>query len=288
MVENQNQNNIVLTGLPRSGTTLTCHLLNGQPNVVALHEPMDVNKLGRLKSAADRVRMVSKFFDDQRRSLLTKSVATSKVINGKVPDNPIGAEKTRDGYRRSAVTGRKMQLDKPLTSDFLLAIKHPSAFTAMLVELTGEFSCYAVIRNPLSVLSSWNSVEFPVATGHAPAAEQIDRGLARMLAGIRDVHQRQIALLSWFFGQYREHIGADRVLRYEEIVASNGRAVEKISGSRGVVSGGMKLESKNNNKLYNRDTVMHLADLMLESDGAFWDFYTREDVASVAENYSKS
>ena len=33
-------NNIVLTGIPRSGTTLTCHLLNKVPNVVALFEPM--------------------------------------------------------------------------------------------------------------------------------------------------------------------------------------------------------------------------------------------------------
>ena len=33
-----NRANIVLTGLPRSGTTLACRLLNLLPDTVALHE----------------------------------------------------------------------------------------------------------------------------------------------------------------------------------------------------------------------------------------------------------
>jgi hypothetical protein len=32
--------NVVLTGLPRSGTTLVCRLLNKLPDTVALHEPL--------------------------------------------------------------------------------------------------------------------------------------------------------------------------------------------------------------------------------------------------------
>lgn len=285
MVRTKNQHNLVLTGLPRSGTTLTCHLLNVLPNFVALHEPMDVTRLGKLKSENDRIAAVEKFFHDQRRSLLTRSVAISKVINGKVPDNHIGKEKTHDGYRRSAVTGRKMHLDKPLTSDFVLAIKHPSAFTAMLGELTKEFSCFAVIRNPLSVLSSWNSVEFPVTNGHAPAAELIDIDLSRTLASIPDVRGRQIALLSWFYEQYRKHLSDERILRYEEIIATNGRSLGRICAAAGTMVYSSRLESKNNNKLYDAATVVDLCEMLLESHGAFWDFYSREDVVSVAEKF---
>ena len=40
------QNGITLiTGVPRSGTTLCCNLLNQCDNVVALHEPIDPQKL---------------------------------------------------------------------------------------------------------------------------------------------------------------------------------------------------------------------------------------------------
>jgi len=35
-----NPHNIILKEIPRSGTTLVCHLINKLPNFVALHEPM--------------------------------------------------------------------------------------------------------------------------------------------------------------------------------------------------------------------------------------------------------
>ena len=38
------ERNIVITGPGRSGTTLTCHLLNKLPNTVALSEPINPGK----------------------------------------------------------------------------------------------------------------------------------------------------------------------------------------------------------------------------------------------------
>ena len=35
------ENDVVITGLPRGGTTLACELLNAVENTVALDEPMD-------------------------------------------------------------------------------------------------------------------------------------------------------------------------------------------------------------------------------------------------------
>ena len=34
--------NVLVTGTPRSGTTLICSLVNKLPDTVALHEPMNV------------------------------------------------------------------------------------------------------------------------------------------------------------------------------------------------------------------------------------------------------
>lgn len=45
-----NRANVVLTGLPRSGTTLACRLLNLLPDTVALHEPIAP---GRFAGLAD-------------------------------------------------------------------------------------------------------------------------------------------------------------------------------------------------------------------------------------------
>lgn len=38
--ENSAKQDIILTGLPRGSTTLTCHLLNQVTDVVALHQPL--------------------------------------------------------------------------------------------------------------------------------------------------------------------------------------------------------------------------------------------------------
>jgi hypothetical protein len=59
------ENDVVLTGLPRSGTTLTCHLLNKLPDTVALHEPMQGVDYGDTVDAREMSRGVKRFFDEQ-------------------------------------------------------------------------------------------------------------------------------------------------------------------------------------------------------------------------------
>ena len=61
--------------------------------------------------------------------------------------------------------------DKELTEDFLLVVKHPAAFSAMLPTLSQHYPCFAAVRNPISVLGSWNSVAYPIHRGHIPAAD---------------------------------------------------------------------------------------------------------------------
>ena len=44
----RNLRNVVLTGLPRSGTTLACHLLNKLPDTVAVLEPFEAGRFAGL------------------------------------------------------------------------------------------------------------------------------------------------------------------------------------------------------------------------------------------------
>ena len=44
------ETDIVLTGVPRSGTTLICYLLNKVPDAIALHEPMAVAEFPKLRT----------------------------------------------------------------------------------------------------------------------------------------------------------------------------------------------------------------------------------------------
>jgi hypothetical protein len=85
-------------------------------------------------------------------------------------------------------------------------------FTALLEGLTHCFPTYALVRNPLSVLASWNSVALPVRQGRLPMAERLDPSLRRMLRRRSDRFERQICLLGWFFGTRRYAVGASVLL----------------------------------------------------------------------------
>lgn len=83
-------NDIILTGIPRSGTTLTCHLLNKVSNTVALHEPLlwdDVRDPTDHRAICDGI---EQFFHQTRKSCLASGTAITKHTDGLVPDNPMG------------------------------------------------------------------------------------------------------------------------------------------------------------------------------------------------------
>jgi len=275
------EHDIVLTGLPRSGTTLACHLLNKVPDTVALHEP--IRGLFRRLSDHDEIRVeVERFFAMSRESIVNHGVAISKHRGGEVPDNPVGDQHSEAGLRQRAVANGEMAIDKELGPSFLLAVKHPVAFTALLGTLVGHFPCYAMIRNPLSVLASWNSVDMPVQRGHAPVAEHLDARLKETLAGIKDRLDRQVALLSWFCDRYATVLPPSAVVRYEDIVASGGRALRTITPRAEALR--EPLESRNANPAYDRRVMRRIGERLLRSDGAFWHFYTRDSVERLLQN----
>jgi hypothetical protein len=280
-----NPKNIILTGLPRSGTTLSCHLLNQLPNVVALHEPMDIKKLGQGRDGATLIAAVQEFFHKNRASILSTGAALSKHAGGVVPDNPFSNERLATGKRRSLVSHGTIQIDKPLTDNFLLVIKHPIAFTAALEQLQEHFPSHAIVRNPLATLASWNSVAVPVADGHAPAAEQLDLRLREELARLTDKTDRQLHLLSWCFEKYGRLLPRSSVIRYEEIIGTGGGALYPITPQ--AIKLNQPLASKNLNSLYDREGMLRLGEKLLASDGAYWDFYSRESVIALMDTASR-
>jgi len=274
----KNQNDIIITGIPRSGTTLTCHLLNKLPGFVALHEPMHPSKLFGL--TFDVIfKEIKSFFDAQRASLLKNGTALSKSASGAVPDNSVGNVDEQTGKRERVINGSTIVVTKPLGKNFQLAIKHPSMFTALIELVNMHFQCFAIIRNPLSVLLSWNSVTFPVSSGHARAAEGFDSRLADSLTNQANQYIRQLILLDWFFSKYRSTLTHQQVLKYEDIILSGGKALAVITERAKLLN--ERLISKNSSKLYKRDKIEYFADLLINYKGAYFEFYEKKDIINL-------
>lgn len=269
--------NIALTGLPHSGKSLTCHLLNKLPDVVALDEPMVARKLARWKFHVLICKRVERFFTKSRESLRTRRAAISRHVSGEVMPKP-------DEVMGQGGSKGEIRFDKVLSHNFLLVISHGPGFTALLETLSQRVPTVAVIRNPLAVLASWNSVPiqpFVVSSGHAPAAERLDKGLRQTLARLSDRTERQIHLLSWFFEGYRRVLPEASILRYEDIVSSEGRALRVITPQASCFD--VALENRNKDRGYDREFLYTLGRRLLETDGPYWTFYTRGSVEQLLQ-----
>lgn len=272
----RHDHDIVLAGLPRSGSTLTCHLINKLPDAVALNEPMGSRRFKDLPDNNAIFDAISQFLVSMRGSLEESGTAMSKHIDGVVPDNPVARMKASDGLRKGEAVLGEVTFNKDLPKNFTLVVKHPSAFAALMPELAERFSTFATIRNPVAVLSSWNSVSMPLRDGHAPKGEKMDPELQASLSAIPDRLDRQVHLLCWFFERFSA-LPAERIIRYEDIIDSSGSCLSVLAQSAADLE--EPLENRNRSDEYDADLTLILAERLLSERGAaFWDFYSRSSI----------
>ena len=276
MHNSRHDNDIVLAGLPRSGSTLTCHLINKLPDAIALNEPMSSRRFKDLLDNGAMCDTISQFLVFMRGSLEESGTAMSKHIDGVVPDNPVVHKISSDGLRKGEAVLGEVKFSKDLPANFTLVVKHPSAFAALMPELAERFSTFATIRNPVAVLSSWNSVSMPLRDGHAPKGEKMDPELQASLSAIPDRLDRQVHLLCWFFERFSA-LPAERIIRYEDIIDSSGSCLSVLAQSAADLE--EPLESRNRSGEYDADLTLILAERLLSERGAaFWDFYSRSSI----------
>ena len=82
------------------------------------------------------------------------------------------------------------------------------------------------------------------------------------------------------FERYAQTLPPENIIRYEDICDSKGRALSVIVPAAAGLD--EPLENKNTNPLYKkRDKVLRYGERLLQSEGAYWNFYTRESVEEI-------
>lgn len=273
-----NPSDIVLTGIPRGGTTLACRLLGEAADTLALFEPMPVAELPTATDAA--AAEVARYFDLVRQRALSEGRVPSKHRGGHVPDNPYGERVGGDDARPWLVEQGDIAVAKPLSAGFRLVIKHNAAFTALLPALSRQHTVVGIVRNPLAVLASWRSVDLPVTHGRLPAGERLDPALAAALAAQPDCLRRQILILDWFFGRLLRWVAPERLLRYEDVVTTGGACLRQAIGLP--AGEATALRSRNANAQYDRASVDELVRGLRRYAGASLDGYGTAAVDELA------
>jgi len=263
--------NVLITGTPRSGTTLLCSLLNKLPDVVALHEPMNVWELPDCADANAAADVIQRFCDSTRASLHEHGYALSKHVAGKIPDNVAANQVNQRGIRLRQTEHGKVHVNKPLSKDFDLGIKHPVAFTALL--------------ETLSTLASWNSLAWlNVKNGHAPIGEKLDPEFRRSLADQPDTIERQFMIMEWFYRRFRSFLPDKALIKYEDLITSRGRELARFFPQASALD--ENLASKNVNKFYDRPLMLDLGERLLNRSGIIWDYYAKADVEALMAEIS--
>lgn len=281
----RNLRNVVLTGLPRSGTTLACHLLNRLPDTVAVLEPFEAGRFAGLLPDREAVAdAMERWYGKARRRALRKGEVTTSHVGGEIPDNPFGVRGEGEEPRRWIASKGRVRVGKELGEDFFLVVKDPPMFTALLPILAQRFPAFAMVRNPLAVLASWNSVDIPARQGRVPKAEIYHQDLVHRMSSIDDRLERQLSLLDWWYERFEQFLPKDHTIRYEDLVATGGRALAVVVPAAGGLD--ELLSERNANEIYDREEVARVGKRLLASEGAYWHFYSRESVEDLLARFA--
>lgn len=272
----------LLSGIPRSGSSLACRLAGQLPDFVALSEPMARSEFAGLATPSEALATIEGFVQRTCGRIATRRRASTIHVEGRLTDDVVVADAV-DGLRRRQAAQAEIDIDKPLSDGFSLLIKHNALFAALLPQLTASFRCIGLVRNPLAVLASWQTVDLPVNRGRIPAGEQFDPDLRAALDCDADTLARQVTIINWFFAQY-DGLAAERILRYEELVAGGGQALFGVLGRE---AKRVPLTSRNGHALYRDADIEWLLAALLDSGGAWTRFYDRTDCETLAERLAQ-
>ena len=197
---------IILTGIPRAGTTLAAAIIDGLVDSVCLNEPSWHNPRAAL-DAQDFVKFVGDDFTKLRQVLsrgdavLDRRAADCAALtnyyecgmNGDMQENFTIAPFARLG----------------LSADFTLAIKHNAAYLGVLPELIAQkrFTIIAIIRHPLPVIRSWRRLQLPISRGDLPSGKPFWPELRGLVDAPMDLLEKQVKLYELMLA---------RILKYEQ------------------------------------------------------------------------
>ena len=212
---------LIITGVPRSGTTLAAAIIDQTPNCLCLSEPDNhVDLMNGAASPEDFVSRLCREFETVRRTILSGGSVLDRRRADGAPVTDYFSDPLSDGRRELAVTTRGIHRSR-LSPDFVLGVKHNALYTAVLPEIvqSGRFRVIAIIRDPVSVLMSWQMLDLPISRGRLPAGERFWPELAALGRADLDLTDKQIRicdLLLYRYGQLADRIA---VIPYEVFTA---------------------------------------------------------------------
>lgn len=218
----------ILTGLPRSGTSLLCNLLHQSPNTIVVNEPREV-----FAALSDNLSCteLSLFY-----RVLRAKISSAIAIENKLDENGLVVEDTttRDAYSQ--------YIPKITKNSFALGTKNPLAYITrlrILCDALPHVPKVVMIRHPLDVLNSWER-SFPhlrdIDLSVIPFASQSDtlldgfqREQLSIIADERNLSVRRALFFNYLSALIERDEDKVTVIRYEDLVTRPQQTIAEIT-----------------------------------------------------------
>lgn len=208
-------NNILITGIPRSGTSLITKLISLDENNICFSEPTFIKEIKAISKNKKEIlyNLSQKIFE------IRNSIRSGKPLEFRVGKD----DQISDNY----FTSNCDHLIREKTSKFKdlilpkknnqnkIFIKNNLLFTSCIAELSKQYEMIAVIRNPISIIQSWQSLDLPISKGVVTSGIKYSSSLNKIL-GNEGLLMKQIKIIDWFHSRYLENNVT--LIKYEDLI----------------------------------------------------------------------
>ena len=265
---------LIMTGIPRSGTTLTAALVDRLEDTLCLNEPPRYYPwVEGAEDKADFLRMFTADLQNMYKVLESGGkVSDRREKDGTMPENYFdeNGQRRQFGFRSVGRPDRKR--------DLLLCVKHNEVFTAVLPELAEreDVQIIAIVRNPIPTMLSWQAREIPLKYGHLtvgyrfwPEAKAIEEAGGLII----DIQAKMFELYCARYWSMRDRI---TVIRYEDLMANPG-VLEEATGRK--IQGEVNIRSQNKklSDRYGDARVSKMKELIQKHFSAVYNYYPSLD-----------
>lgn len=217
---------LIVTGIPRSGTSYLCKLIHQIPDCVIINEPAEIFTPLKEQPIPWGVSMLHR---ELRRDILDGKPVTNKLHHG---------EFIEDTALVNTVEPYQPNVDR---ADFLVGTKNTLAYTARLPQLLSalpEAGFVACVRHPLDTIASWKATFRHLADadmesqvlGHSadPMLSEAQRERLREIAATSNLPRRRALLWRHLAESLLAHRDRILVLRYEDLMTDPVDALRRV------------------------------------------------------------
>jgi len=248
------QKTLLITGIPRSGTSLITKLISKQQNTICFSEPKWLKEIRHNNQNSEEFKNnLRQKIHQIRNEIKNGNPVEITVERGTnyLPENYYNRRKNKIINLKET---KKVYIEH--SKDLILCVKSNVLFTSCIEALVNEDSwrIYSIIRNPLFVLMSWRSLNIPISKGEIKIGEVYSQEI-RKIVKEEDLLIKQVKILDWFFKTYFYY--NKNIIKYEDLINNPQGILNKLLNRDD--SNKFNLKSKNNEINYNnneKDTLL--------------------------------